>query len=71
MAGLVELDVERKRIEKEVKTIESRAEGKRKRLKNATFRSKAPAEVIAQEEGALEEAEASLRKWSESLKQLE
>ncbi|MBI3615336.1 MAG: valine--tRNA ligase [Candidatus Omnitrophica bacterium] len=71
LEGLVDLAVERKRIEKEVQDLETRAKSKRGRLEDPTFRSKAPADVVAEEEESLKELEAQMGKWAESLKQLQ
>ena len=48
-----------------------RADAKRGRLTDATFRSRAPSDVIAEEEESLKELEAELQKWAESLKQIQ
>jgi len=71
LSGLVDLQVERRRIEKEMEQRQGRAKNKRDRLSDPTFRSKAPAEVIAEEERSLQELEAELAKWAENLKQLQ
>ncbi len=70
LAGLVDLAGERARIEKEIRGLENRGEVKRNRLKDASFRAKAPAEVLAEEEGSLQELERQLARWKESLRQL-
>ncbi len=70
LTGLVDLAVERKRIQKEMEELETRARSKRSRLEDSTFRSKAPAEVVAEEEDSLRELDAELSKWKETLKQL-
>ncbi|MBI1952546.1 MAG: valine--tRNA ligase [Candidatus Omnitrophica bacterium] len=71
LAGLVNLDVERKRIEKEIEALQVRAKAKRSRLADSTFRSKAPPDVIAEEEESLKELGAQLAKWQDSLKQIQ
>ncbi len=70
LAGLVDLQVERQRIQKEMEALQSRAQSKRGRLQDPTFRSKAPSEVIEEEEDSLEALETELSKWSESLRQI-
>ncbi len=71
LAGLVDLNVERQRIEKEMEGIQSRAEAKKARLNDGVFRSNAPAEVVEEMENSLKELESELVKWTESLKQLQ
>ena len=71
LAGLVDLAVERKRLEKEVHDLQTRAKSKRSRLEDPTFRTKAPADVVAEEEESLKELETQMAKWSESLKQIQ
>ena len=70
LSGLVDLETERQRLQKQVTELRARAENKQSRLNDPTFRSRAPAEVIAEEEELLRELEAELSKWTESLKQL-
>ncbi len=71
LAGLVDLSVERRRIEKEIEVLEARSRSKRTRLGDDGFRSKAPAEVVAEEEESLRELEKELLRWRESLRQIE
>ena len=71
LAGLVDLVVERQRIQKEMESLQTRAQSKKSRLSDPTFRNKAPADVVAEEEGSLKELEGELAKWAESLKQLQ
>lgn len=68
---LVDLKKEHQRIEREVKNLQGRAQAKQSRLNNPSFRSKAPAEVVAEEEESLRELEGQLSKWNQSLKQIE
>ncbi len=70
LADLVDLEVERQRIQKEIKALAVRAQSKRTRLNDSAFRSKAPADVVAEEEESLRELESELIRWTESLKQL-
>jgi len=70
LAGLVDLAVERQRIQKEMESLQSRAQSKKGRLNDPTFRNKAPADVVAEEEESLKELEGELAKWAESLQQL-
>ena len=71
LAGLVDLVVERQRIQKEMESLETRIGSKKSRLDDATFRSRAPADVVEEEETLLGELQGELLKWSESLKQLQ
>ncbi|OGX38262.1 MAG: valine--tRNA ligase [Omnitrophica WOR_2 bacterium RIFCSPHIGHO2_02_FULL_68_15] len=70
LAGVVDLDAERQRIQRRVEELERFIQGKRGRLQNTQFRAKAPAEIIAQEEDGLRTVEQELAKWSESLARL-
>ena len=71
LAGLVDLEVERQRIQKEVEALQVRAKAKRGRLQDDAFRSNAPSEVVNEEQESLKELEAELAKWTESLKQIQ
>ncbi len=71
LADLVDLNVERQRIQKEMEGLESRARAKHSRLQDGSFRANAPADIVAEEEESLKELEAELAKWSESLKQIQ
>ena len=70
LAGLVDLAVERQRIQREMENLKTRAKSKRGRLEDATFRSKAPPDVVAEEEASLKELETELAKWTDSLEKL-
>ena len=56
LAGLVDMDKERQRLEKEMKKTSGEISGLEKKLVGEGFRAKAPAEVIAKEEAKLEDA---------------
>lgn len=70
LAGLVDLSVERRRIEKELAALEGRLSAKQARLGDSAFRAKAPAEVVTGEEESLKELEKERLRWQESLKQI-
>ncbi|MBI4227003.1 MAG: hypothetical protein HY600_01870 [Candidatus Omnitrophica bacterium] len=70
LAGVVDLDAERQRIQRRVEELQGLRRGKQGRLNNEQFRAKAPAEIIAQEEEALRTVEQELAKWSDSLARL-
>jgi len=70
LAGLVDVDAEKPRIEKailELKKGIGRAEGK---LGNQNFRDRAPEEVVAQEQRRLDEMETELDKQRQLLAEL-
>ena len=63
LGGLVDLEQERRRLEKELSQVEGRLKGAEAKLANEGFRSKAPAEVVRQAEelaGELERQRAAL-----------
>jgi valyl-tRNA synthetase len=62
LEGLIDLDVERTRIEKEITRLSSSLEGVRKKLSNENFVAKAPADVIEKERTKMEDWEKSLEK---------
>ena len=57
LAGMVDLDAERQRLQKEIADVERQLERTRSLLNNPGFVGKAPAEVIARERGKLAELE--------------
>ncbi len=71
LAGLVDLAIERQRIQKELADLETRARSKKSRLEDPAFRERAPADVVAEEEESLKELELERAKWAESLKQIQ
>lgn len=62
LEGLIDLNVERARIEKEITRISGSLEGVRKKLSNEGFVAKAPAEVIERERTKMNDWEKSLEK---------
>ena len=70
LAGVVDLEAERQRIERKVEELQRVVAAKRGRLQNERFRAKAPPEVVAQEEEGLRALEAELAKWEASLAHL-
>ncbi|MBS3945475.1 MAG: valine--tRNA ligase [Melioribacter sp.] len=62
LEGLIDLNVERARIEKEITRISGSLEGVRKKLSNEGFVAKAPAEVIDRERTKMNDWEKSLEK---------
>jgi valyl-tRNA synthetase len=64
LEGLIDLKVERTRIEKEITRISGSLEGVKKKLSNKEFVAKAPAEVIDREKTKMND-------WKKSLEKLE
>ena len=63
LEGVIDLEVERKRIEKEIARLEGLLNGTEKKLSNENFIAKAPREVIERER-------AKKQSWSQALKKL-
>jgi valyl-tRNA synthetase len=70
LEGLIDLDVERARIEKEITRLSSSLQGVKKKLSNENFVAKAPADVIEKERTKMEDWEKSLEKLREILADL-
>ena len=70
LEGLIDLDVERTRIEKEITRLSSSLEGVKKKLSNENFVAKAPADVIDKERTKMEDWEKSLDKLKAILSDL-
>lgn len=62
LEGLIDLNVERNRLEKEIARISGSLEGVKKKLSNEGFVAKAPAEVIERERTKMHDWEKSLEK---------
>jgi valyl-tRNA synthetase len=62
LEGLIDLGVERARIEKEITRLSSSLQGVKKKLSNENFVAKAPADVIEKERTKMEDWEKSLDK---------
>ncbi|MBU1099219.1 MAG: valine--tRNA ligase [Bacteroidetes bacterium] len=60
LEGVIDLDVERQRIEKEIKRLEGAVLGVEKKLGNSSFTDNAPADVVEKER-------AKQRDWSDAL----
>ena len=60
LAGLVDLEMERPRLEKAIAEQEALFAGSERTLGNPSFRERAPAEVVAKEEAKREEFAAAL-----------
>jgi valyl-tRNA synthetase len=67
---LIDLDVERSRLEKEISRIEGQLKGVQAKLENPNFSGKAPAEVIQKEKDKQENFRQTIEKLRASLGQL-
>ncbi|OGC79078.1 MAG: valine--tRNA ligase [candidate division Zixibacteria bacterium RBG_16_40_9] len=70
LAGLVDLDEEKGRLEKEIEKLKSLLEKNKERLSDKNFLSKAPAEIIEKEKAKKEDWQMRLKKLQENLKSL-
>ena len=62
MAGLIDVDAEVARLERQLKKLEGEIKGLSGKLNNPGFTDKAPAEVVEREHGRLQDAQAQLAK---------
>ncbi|MDE2829157.1 MAG: hypothetical protein OXN20_03445, partial [Gemmatimonadota bacterium] len=67
LAGVIDLAVERQRLEKEIGGLEKALGGLEKKLSNAGFLNNAPAEVVAKEREREREYRDTLSKLRENL----
>ena len=67
LAGVIDLDVERKRLEKEIGGLEKAVGGLEKKLGNEAFLKNAPADVVETERARQAEYQATLTKLQENL----
>ncbi len=70
LEGLIDVDAERPRLEKAIGEILASIGKSRAKLDNASFRDRAPAEVVAQEERRLVDLEAELDEQRRHLEEL-
>jgi valyl-tRNA synthetase len=70
LAGLVDVEAERPRLEKAIGDVEASLTKSRAKLENPNFRDRAPEEVVANEARKAEEYEATLRKLRTQLEEL-
>jgi len=68
LEGLVDLDKERARLERELHKVDKDLGGVRKKLDNAGFVERAPAEIVAKERDRLANLEAERAKLAEALR---
>jgi valyl-tRNA synthetase len=71
MGGMVDLDAERRRLEREIEACQTRIDSLKVRLSDAAFLSKSPSFVVEKEKGKLSESQGRLDKLRERVKQLE
>jgi len=70
LAGIVDIDAERTRVEKNIDAVEETLRRSRAKLDNPSFRDRAPAEVVAGEESKAVEAQGALDKLRAQLAEL-
>ena len=70
IAGLIDVEAEVTRLEKQVKKLEGDIRGLDGKLNNPGFTNKAPADVVERERGRLAEAEAQLAKITVAIHEL-
>ena len=71
IAGFIDVEAERARLQKAVATAESDADRVNKKLGNADFMARAPESVVAENREKLAEAEAAQAKLAAALLRLE
>jgi len=70
LEGLIDLDVERQRLQKEITRLEGSLAGIEKKLSNEKFVSAAPADVVEKERTKQRDWQENLRKLKEILSSL-
>ncbi|MCG8311841.1 MAG: hypothetical protein MI976_01380, partial [Pseudomonadales bacterium] len=65
MAGLIDVEAEVARLNKEIDKLSNEVSRVEKKLSNPNFVDKAPAEVVAKEKTKMEEAKSALAKLAE------
>ncbi len=70
LAGLIDLDEEKGRLEEEIEKLKSLLEKNKERLSDKNFLSKAPAEIIEKEKAKKEDWRMRLKKLQENLKSI-
>jgi valyl-tRNA synthetase len=71
LAGMIDMDVERQRLTKQLEEAEGEIKQMQGKLANEQFRSKAPAEVVGREESKLEAAQTRANGLRERLAELD
>jgi len=70
LAGLIDIEKEKSRIEKEIENVQKYVEVQGKKLSNEEFAKNAPANVVEAEKKKLDEAEEKLQKLQQQIKGL-
>lgn len=70
LEGIIDLDVERNRIQKEIDRVSQMLEGVGKKLSNQSFIEKAPKEIVENEKKKLENFQLTLEKLKNNLESL-
>ncbi|MFH1829811.1 MAG: valine--tRNA ligase [Pseudomonadota bacterium] len=70
LAGLIDIEAEKTRLQKEIAKAEKEIEGVDRKLSNKSFTSKAPPEIVEKERARKKEAEERLKKLKEALSAL-
>ncbi len=70
LGGLIDLDVERVRLEKEINRFTSLLQGSQKKLENNSFVEKAPKEVVERERAKRDEYRTSIEKLTKNIEAL-
>ena len=70
MAGLIDVEAEVARLEKQLRKLEGGMKGLSGKLNNPGFTDKAPADVVERERGRLAEAEAQRAKITVTINEL-
>jgi len=71
LEGLIDIDIERERLKKEIERLEKLLEGVNKKLSNENFVSRAPSDVIQKEREKQQNFSEALNKVRNNLKMLE
>ncbi|HTX18430.1 MAG TPA: valine--tRNA ligase [Bacteroidota bacterium] len=71
LKGLIDIDVERTRLEKEISRIEGQLRGVEAKLSNPSFADKAPAEIVEKERDKKQNFEQTILKLRASLSQVQ
>lgn len=70
LAGLIDIEVEKRRLEKELQTIKTQLEKTSKKLANADFLANAPEEVIEREKAKKQDYQDRIEKINKNLEQI-
>jgi len=70
LAGLIDIEVEKKRLEKELENIKTQLEKTSKKLANADFLANAPPDVIEREKGKKQDYQERIEKINKNLEQI-